>query len=148
MAILDVTNLFSDAQVITASAASTNYLDRGANGVPATRGATALKYNLGAGEEVPLLVQVVEAFNTLTSLTIALETDDNAAFASPKVIASYVVPLASLVLGYRLPLQFIPTGVDERYVRLNYTVTGTAPTLGKITAGITLGENQSTIPHL
>ncbi len=27
----------------------------------------------------------------------------------------------------------------ERYIRLNYTVTGTAPTTGKVTAGITGG---------
>ncbi len=48
------------------------------------------------------------------------------------------IPLASLVLGYKSPVITLPMKM-ERYIRLNYTVTGTAPTTGKVTAGITGG---------
>ena len=32
------------------------------------------------------MLSVVEAFNTLTSLTVSLQSDDNAGFSSPKEI--------------------------------------------------------------
>jgi hypothetical protein len=39
--------------------------------------------------------------------------------------------------------EFIPRGTSERYMRLNYTVAGTAPTLGKITAGVVMGSQSN-----
>ena len=56
--LLDAQNLFSDAQAITATAASTNVIDTG----------SAKDDGKGAG--VPLLIQCVEDFDNLTSLTI------------------------------------------------------------------------------
>ena len=49
-----------------------------------------------------------------------------------------MVPLADLKLGYQTPVITLPQKT-ERFLRLNYTVTGTAPTLGKVTAGIVAG---------
>lgn len=136
--ILDKQNLFSDQQAITASAASTNQIDLGANGTP-VYGAAALRSDLGISD-VPLLIQVTEAFATLTSLAVSVQVDNDAAFGSPKtVVSTPAVPVAELKAGYRFPIVWVPRGTDERYVRLSYTVAGTNATAGKITAGISAG---------
>lgn len=129
--IMDASLLFSDKQAVTATAVSTNVVDLGVNG-----------RDVGPGTAIPLSISVVENFNNLTSLTISVETDDNVGFASAKtVFTSPAIALAQLnaAKGKLLP-QMIPVGTDERYVRLRYTVAGTAPTLGKITAGVSMGN--------
>lgn len=133
--IFDLQTLFSNAQAITATAGSTNTIDLGPI-------ATGITRDIGKGTEIPLLIQVVEAFNNLTSLTIALQTDDNTGFSSPKTVWSSTVALADLIAGAVVVPEYVQRGTNERYMRLNYTVTGTAPTTGKITAGVTMG-NQS-----
>jgi hypothetical protein len=138
--IFDSTSLFSSAQAITASAASSNVIDLGQPGT-VFGAATPIVRDIGKGEEIPIGLRVVESFNNLTSLTVTVETDDNAGFASPTtVFTSIAYPLADLASGARhlLPDE-MPVGVNERYVRLKYTVAGTAPTTGKITAGIVAG---------
>lgn len=139
--IFDRTNMLSDAQAITANAASTNVIDLGETG-KVLGSANPLVRDIGKGKQIPLLVQVVEGFNNLTSLTIAVQTDSGENFASPKTIWSAVVPVANLVAGHVVVPEYVLRGTDERYMRLHYTVTGTAPTTGKITAGVTMG-NQS-----
>ncbi|RJT42004.1 hypothetical protein D3227_04820 [Mesorhizobium waimense] len=134
--IFDQQTLLSDAQAITATAASTNIIDLG----PINAG---FARDIGKGKPIPLRVQVVEAFNNLTSLAVALQTDDNAGFASAKTVWTTTVVLADLILGKVIIPEFIPRGTDERYMRLNYTVTGTAPTLGKITAGAVMGSQSN-----
>lgn len=124
--LLDQQALFSAAQAITATAASTNVIDTGSN------------KDVGKYGDIPLLIQVVEGFNNLTSLTVTVQTDDNSAFSSAADVLSMTIPLASLVLGFKSPVITLPMKM-ERYIRLNYTVTGTAPTTGKVTAGITGG---------
>ncbi|SXA97181.1 Uncharacterised protein [Klebsiella pneumoniae] len=124
--LLDQQALFSAAQAITATAASTNVIDTGSN------------KDVGKYGDIPLLIQVVEGFNNLTSLTVTVQTDDNSAFSSAADVLSMTIPLASLVLGYKSPVITLPMKM-ERYIRLNYTVTGSAPTTGKVTAGITGG---------
>ncbi|HHL3717673.1 TPA: Bbp16 family capsid cement protein [Klebsiella pneumoniae] len=124
--LLDQQALFSAAQAITATAASTNVIDTGSN------------KDVGKYGDIPLLIQVVEGFNNLTSLTVTVQTDDNSAFSSAADVLAMTIPVASLVLGYKSPVITLPMKM-ERYIRLNYTVTGTAPTTGKVTAGITGG---------
>ena len=131
--------LLSDKQAITASAASTNYIDLGATGTP-YKAALALVRDIGKGQPVPFEAMVTEAFNTLTSLTIALEVDDNTSFGSATIVDSVSVLLADLAVGYNLPHLYLPVGVNERYVRMNYTVVGTDPTTGKILSGISMGR--------
>lgn len=133
--IFDQQTLLSDAQAITATAVSTNTIDLG----PIKAG---LVRDIGKGKAIPLLIQVVETFNTLTSLTFALQVDDADTFGSPKTVWSSTVVLADLKAGKVIVPEFVTRGTDERFMRLNYTVTGTNPTLGKITAGVTMG-NQS-----
>ncbi|WP_223513970.1 Bbp16 family capsid cement protein [Pseudomonas sp. GL-R-26] len=124
--LFDAKLLMSSAQAITASAVSTDTIDRGDT------------KDVGRAADIPILVQVVEAFNTLTSLTVELQTDDNSAFSTPRSLFSVVVPLADLKLGYQIPVITLPQKT-ERFLRLNYTVTGTVPTLGKVTAGVVAG---------
>lgn len=136
--ILDRQTLFSDRQAITATAGSTDQIDLSPRGMGIVR-------DVGAGSNLPVLIQVVETFNNLTSLTVSIQVDEDSAFGSPKTVAvSPAIPLASLVAGYNFPaLDYIPRGSDERYLRLLYTVAGTAPTAGRITAGIIMGGAQT-----
>ena len=139
--IQDLTAMFSVAQPITATAASTNVIDLKATGT--VYGAAApIGRDIGKGMSVPLRCTVVETFNNLTSLTISIETDDNAGFSSAKtVFTSPAYVLADLATGARSLLpDSIPVGTDEQFMRLKYTVAGTAPTTGKITAGVTMGN--------
>jgi hypothetical protein len=133
--IFDKQTLLSDAQAITATARSTNVIDLGPIKSTIVR-------DIGKGRAIPLLIQVVEDFNNLTSLTIDLQVDDSAAFGSPKTVWSAAVLLAALKKGKVVVPEHITRGTDEQFLSLNYTVTGTAPTTGKITAGVTMG-NQS-----
>ena len=133
--IFDKTLLFSDAQAITATAASTNSIDLGPGG--SVYGAAAdLARDVAKSTKIPLLIQVVEGFNTLTSLTISLELDTTTTFTPDKTIQLASLPLASLGVGAQVYYAELPQGINMRYAQLKYTVVGTNPTLGKITAGI------------
>lgn len=141
--IFDKQNLFSDAQAVTVTAASTNVIDFGASSKPVGGKANIIK-DLGKGNPVPIRIQVVEAFATLTSLTFALQVDDNEAFGSAKtVFTSGAVAVADLKAGYVVPIEYVTRGTDERYMRLNYTVAGTTATAGKVTAGIVLAGDDN-----
>lgn len=133
--ILDQHAIFSDAQAITATANSTNTIDLGAPGVAAYN-SVQLKRNLGKGMDTPLLIQVVQDFNLLTSLQFIVQTDDNDAFSSAKDVLSITVPLAELKAGFISPIDRLPRSITERFVRIRYVVSGTAPTSGKVTAAI------------
>lgn len=141
--IFDKENLFSDGQAITATAASTNYVDLGATGTVYGASAAMVR-DIGKGKPIPLRVQVIEAFNTLTSLKVDIEVDDNSSFSSAKVVDSQTIPLAGLTKGAVFNgLRYVPVGTDERYVQLRYTVTGTAPTTGKVTAGFVASHQEN-----
>lgn len=128
--------IFSDQQAVTATAVSTNVVDLRATGT-VYKAASALTRNLGPGDPISLLVQCTEAFATLTSLTITLETSDAAALTSSRVHwSSGAVAAASLVPGYIVPILYIPSAAMLRYMGLRYTVGGSNATAGKITAGI------------
>ena len=131
---LDAQSMFSNAQAITASAASTNYFDQGAPGTP-PYAAAPLGQDLGAGNAIPIVVEVTTDFATLTSLKVAVEVDDNTSFSSATtVMETEAIPAASLVAGYRFSLNGVPLGTNERYIRLYYTVGGSNATAGAVTA--------------
>lgn len=135
--ILDRQTLMSDRQAITATAGSTDQIDLSPR-------ATGLIRDIGPGKNLPLFIQVVENFNNLTSLTVSLQVDEDSAFGSAKTVAvTPAIPLAQLVAGYKFNMDYVPRGSDERYMRLLYTVAGTAPTTGRITAGISLSEGHT-----
>lgn len=128
--ILDILNCFTSVlstgavkQAITATAASTNVIDLGAG--------DAGKSQHGAPI---LLVTCRDAFTNLTSLGIKLQTADDAAFTTPVDLPiSQTVLLAGLTKDTEILKQILPIGC-KRYVRLYFTVTGTAPDAGSIEA--------------
>jgi hypothetical protein len=139
--IFSAQQLFSDDQAITASADSTNVIDLGVAGTP-YGAAAALNDDVGKGNKIPILVQVTEAFATLTSLTINISTGATTALGT--TIASQTIAVADLVVGKQINIDVLPEGITERYLGIEYAVTGSNATAGKITAGITMG-NQSNV---
>lgn len=139
MSILSKEEIYSDQQAITADAGSTNVID---HGLPGTwvHASTPIVDDKGTSM-ICLGVVVTEDFDNLTSLTINFQTDTVEGFASPTTIYSETVLLADLVAGKKLAVRTIPFNTLEQFTRFQYDVTGTAPTAGKITAGITQLES-------
>lgn len=126
----DYLNTFSEDQAITATAASTNVVDTGST------------KDISKGTPKKIYGRVTEVFNTLTSLTVAIQTSVDAAFSSPITLSSQSKLLADLdAVGDVVIDAFIPA-TALRYLRLYYTVVGTDPTTGQITAGVVF-ESQS-----
>lgn len=132
--ILDDHLVLSDSQAVTASAASTNVIDLGGAG------------GLGNSHPMEILVQTTEAFNNLTSLGIKLQTCAAEGFGSGVVDlpVQETVTLASgnLAANKEVLRAKVPHGCLQ-YVRLYYTVTGTAPTTGKVFAGLIFDRQAS-----
>ena len=129
-------------QAITATAISTNVIDlRQANGAP------ALVDNGITGYPLFLSVTIGQAFNNLTSLTITLESDSAAGLATSPVVhfSSGAIALAALTAStvvLRVPL---PSASYKRFLGLRYTVAGTAPTTGTVTAALTFDHGNNPI---
>jgi hypothetical protein len=131
---IDALLQFSSAQAITSTARSTNVVD------------LSVARDMGVGEDLYICLTVDEAFTASGSatLTITLETDDNAAFSSAGVLFSTpAIGKAALTLNVAPMFICVPMdsgfsfGVNwERYISLNYTVATGPMTAGKITAAI------------
>tara|TARA_R110002074_G_scaffold195878_3_gene362451 strand:+ start:10379 stop:10810 length:432 start_codon:yes stop_codon:yes gene_type:complete len=139
--IFSAQQLFSDDQAITASADSTNVIDLGVAGTPFDA-AAALNQDIGKGSKIPFLVQVTEAFDNLTSLEIKVSIGATTALGT--TVISQTILLADLTVGKQIAIEVLPNDITARYLGVEYVVTGTAPTVGKVTAGITMG-NQTNI---
>lgn len=126
--IMDEQGLFSNNQAITKSTESTNIINFG-------------KREISFGTPVEMYVQVMEDFNNLTSLTITVQTSGDEKFTTPVDLEEQTILLSDLKKGTVSALKYIPKG-NEGYIRLYYTVTGTAPTSGKIFAGIVDSQQQ------
>lgn len=123
MAIVDKFLQLSDAQVVTATAPSTNVIDAGPlKGTPST-----IFRDLGAGEQLYLEVSVaVAATGTAATIQVSLQDSaDNSTFAD--VLLSPAIAQAALVVGKRIYIP-LPPGL-RRYIRANYTAGGTLTSL-------------------
>ncbi len=119
--------VFSSAQAVTATAASTNALDL----------ATATR-NIGAGEPIELvaLVTTTTTSGGSTTLDIALQDSaDNSSFADTTIKQSGIAK-ATLVAGYEMLRAALPRGL-RRYLRIYYTVNTANFTAGAFTAFLT-----------
>lgn len=124
--------LFSNAQAVTATGASTNVIHT----------AFGKLKEISFGTPLPLLIQVVEDFTGCTSVKVAVQTSATEDFAEVVTLAeTAAIPVAELVAGYKFPINFMPKG-NLGYTRLYYTVNGTA-TAGKIDAGVVAGHDNS-----
>lgn len=126
--IIDYENTLSDAQEVTASAASTNSID--------LRDTTG---DFGISDKLFLVLRVDTAAEASGSATVAfsVQCDDDSAFGSPKtLLTTAAVAKATLVAGYRPLVTKIPQGC-ERYLRVYYTVASGPLTAGKFDAFLT-----------
>lgn len=116
---IDRQNKVSINQALTATAASTDLIDLGAD------------RNIGVGEPMAFVVTVdVAAGGTSPTVAIAVQTDDNASFSSAAtVVSSATLVAAQLVAGAQFVIPIPPDLSMERFVRLNYTLGGTSPTV-------------------
>lgn len=124
---IDRENLLAKNQAVTASAASTDTIDFG------------IARDVGVGEPMELVVLCTEAATAAGAATVqfALQTDDNAGFASPTTLAeSPAIGKAALVAGVEPLAVKLPVGV-ERYLRLYFTVATGPLTAGRFTVFLT-----------
>lgn len=138
--ILSEQQLFSDGQVATATAASTNIIDLGATGT-VLKGSTALTRDIGKGRPIPIVVEVTAASGTSPTLDVAVQMDTVENFASPTAVGP--APTQMTAAG-RVTLYVLPEQITERYLRLNYTIGGTSPSF-TIDAGIVLADQEGVL---
>lgn len=115
---LDAQQLFSDAQAVTTSDASTNYIDLQVDG------------NLGIGEPMAVVVVVDVALsdgNADETYVIEVEADDNTSFSSAATIATKTATRGDAA-GTKYVLGIPADSSAERYIRVSYTHGGTSPT--------------------
>lgn len=117
--ILDIANQMSDAQALTATAVSTDVLDLDNDD------------NIGKGEPMAVVIPVTVAAdftsaNETYQFTVQTDTVEN--FASPTVVTETgAINGDVLTAGYKVVL---PLGhYNERYLRVNYTLAGTTPSV-------------------
>lgn len=135
---LDAQNSFSDAQAVTATAASTNYIDL----APLTGTAR----NIGVGDDLYIHINIDVALTDSGSdstVAITLETDDNTSFSSATTLATVASVAATAAAGTSY-IYKIASAAFERYIQLRYTVSGGNLTTGSFTAGIVKDAQQYT----
>lgn len=117
--LLDAQLQFSASQAITVDAVSTNIIDLG------------VARQIGVGEPMVVFIAVIVAADATTgdeTYSFELQTDDNSSFSSATTLFDQDIPRANLTLGSQHVIA-IPTARVERYIRLNYDVGGTTPTI-------------------
>ncbi|MEN4542896.1 Bbp16 family capsid cement protein [Pantoea agglomerans] len=137
--ILDKLLMFSEAQAVTASAASTDVIDLGP--IDGTR------RDIGVGYPLELFVNVNTTATAAGAATVNIQlqtSPDNSTWTT--LASTSDLALSALTSGKRVWSQKVPQGV-QRYLRVNYVV-GTGPlTAGAFTAGINLDvDNNSPYP--
>lgn len=120
MAIRDAHLMYSDAQVLAATGASTNIVDHGSD------------RNLGLGEPLCVVLNLPvapDAADGDETYTAKIETDDDPAFGSPAVISEDITIARASAAGTQFAIPIAPDKRIERYTRVKYTLGGTSPSL-------------------
>jgi hypothetical protein len=116
MSVFDQQNLFSDSQVLTATANSSNLID------------ALVARNLGAGEPIFLLAGLIAISGTSPTLTVNLVGADDPGFSTNKITIATATP--TLVSGTPQTVHLTPPShTPKRYFRLEFTVGGTTPSI-------------------
>jgi hypothetical protein len=119
--LIDAQCTLSDAQAVTATAASANTYD------------TTVPRNIGVGADMYALCIVQTAMTDTGSdstVTVTLETDDNSGFSSATTAQTLGTFAAVSPVGTKLVAKLQPNKLNERYIRGMYTVAG-----GNLTTG-------------
>lgn len=127
---------------ITATQISQNVIDlRSVSGFPAIADEGV------DGTDLYLNVRSIQGFNTLTSLTITLESDVAPGLATaPVQHYSKTILLAQLGPNQDLVRVQLPMEDYKRYLGVRYTVNGAAPTAGSVLAFM-VGTPQRTVNY-
>ena len=113
--LIDYNLQMSNAQSVTADAASTNIIDLGSD------------RDIGPGEDMKIVVSFDVAMGgSSPTLAVQVQTDDNAGFSSASTIATSRT-IAGAAIGHTIVMGLPDT--NERYMRLNYDVGGSSPTM-------------------
>lgn len=126
---VDAQLLFSDAQAVTAAAASTNIVDL-----------AATRREVGVGKPLYVVVGCVVAMTDAGSdstLAVTLESDDAAAFSSATTRQTIGTFPATSAAGTRFVVPLVVDTITERYIRLYYTPANGDLTTGSFDAFIT-----------
>lgn len=84
---------------------------------------------IGNGEPMQIVVVATVALaGTSPTLQVTLQSDDNSGFASPASVAQSA-SLSALAAGGRVVVPVPQGALNERYIRLNYTLGGTSPSV-------------------
>jgi len=127
---LDKLALFSNAQAVTATAASTDSMD------------FSQARDVGTGEDLFIFINCTVAMTDAASdstVTVTLETDDNSGFSSAAVTQTLGVFPALSAVGSIIYARIQPAALNERYCQLRYTVANGNLTTGTFSAGIIHG---------
>ncbi len=127
--LLDSQNLFSDNQPITTGTINSDNI---------------VYFGKGDVSFAPLLIQVVNDFSNLTSLTVKILTSETEDFSSSEELVNSTLELEELKSGQRFPINYLPKG-NKGYMKIVYTVNGTAETTGKITAGVIAADENNSL---
>lgn len=117
--ILDGQHLFSNAQALTSTAASTNIIDLGSD------------RNIGVGEEMAVVLQLTVAADDADgneTYSAAIQTDDNSSFSSAATLGTLTITRGDAA-GTRYVFMLPKDSSVEQYLRVNYTLGGTSPSV-------------------
>jgi hypothetical protein len=117
--ILDGHLQFSNSQSLTATAASTNVIDLG------------IDRNIGIGEQLAVVLNVEVASDFTTgdeTYSIAVQADDNASFSSAATVGTFTI-VGAVAAGTKYVFILPADLTTERFLRLNYTLAGTTPSV-------------------
>lgn len=131
---MDAQLLFSDAQAVTAAAASTNVVDLG------------VARDIGTGNSLYVVVTVDVAMTDASSdstLTVALQGDSTTTFTPDGTRDLFTIPAVSAA-GAKFIARLDPASapLQYRYIRLYYTPNNGNLTTGSFTAFITTDVDQ------
>jgi hypothetical protein len=136
----DALNMISDQQNLAQAAGtylSDGSIDLGLTGTVPGNLVGPLIDDLGRVVNLELLVQVVQTFTSGggATLTVNVVTADNGALTTNLTIVgtSGAIALAKLIAGYQIPV-FIPGGITQEFLGLQFVIGTAAMTAGKITA--------------
>tara|TARA_R100000789_G_scaffold17581_2_gene20658 strand:- start:1142 stop:1561 length:420 start_codon:yes stop_codon:yes gene_type:complete len=105
-------------------------------------------HNIAVGSSMSILALVTTAMTDSSSnstMTVTLETDDNAAFSSATEIQTIGLFAALSAIGTKLQVPLTLNDTYERYIRLKYTVANGDLTTGSFFTAIQLTPDASKI---
>ncbi|EHW5098778.1 hypothetical protein K2806_001601 [Escherichia coli] len=134
--ITDKLLMFSEAQAVTDTAASTDVIDLGP--------IDGNRRDIGVGYPLEFWALVNEAATASGEATVNIQlqtSEDNSSWTT--IYDSGALAKTSLTAGERVVSAKVPAGV-QRYLRVNYSVAAGPLTAGEFTAGISLDVDANT----